>query len=189
MKSIFKPMLVAAVLATAGISAFSIGSHGPDGGGMMGHSMHQGDGEGRMGGMNSAKMKGRMAKHQAELKAALKITAEQEAAWTTFTASMAPPADPKAQRPNREEMAKLTTPERIDKMKAMRTERHAVMSLEMDKRADAIKTFYATLTPEQQKVFDEKAMSHGKDGKKGQKGDKGHRDGKGGMMQPKKDAS
>lgn len=182
MKSIFKPMLVAAVLATAGFSAFSIGSHGPDDGAMMG--------QGRMEHMSPDKMKARMAKHQAELKAALKITASQEAAWTTFTTAMAPPADrAMAQRPKPEDMAKLTTPERIDKMKAMHTERHAVMSLEMDKRGDATKAFYATLTPEQQKVFDEKTMRHGKDGNGGKKGNKDHHDGKGGMMQPKKDAS
>ena len=150
---------------------------------MMGQGMHQS--EGRMGHMNPEKMQARMAKHQAELKATLKITAAQEADWTKFTAAMTPPADSMAKRPSREDMAKLTTPERIDKMKAMRTEHHAVMSLEMDKRADATKAFYATLSPEQKKVFDEKAMrqDHGR-------GDqKGHRDGKGGMMQPKKEAS
>lgn len=150
----------------------------------MGHGMHRmHDGEGHMGKMNSEKMKARMAKHQAELKAALKITATQEAAWTTFTAAMTPPADNMAKRPTREEMAKLTTPERIDKMKALRAEHHTAMNAAMDKRADATKAFYAALTPEQQKVFDEKAMRSGKGGKQG------HRDGKGGMMQPKKDAS
>ena len=179
MKSILKPILVAAVLATAGFSAFSSGGYGQGDGGMMGHGMHEG--QGRMGSMGSDKMKARMAKHQAELKAALKITAAQEAAWTTFTTAMTPPAGPMAQRPTREDMAKLSTPERIDKMKAMRTEHHAVMSLEMDKRADAVKAFYATLTPEQQKVFDEKAMlpSEGRGDKKG------HLEGKGGMMQSK----
>ena len=175
MKSILKPILVAAVLATAGFSAFSSGSYGPGDGGMMGHGMHEG--QGRMG---SDKMKARMAKRQAELKAALKITAAQEAAWTTFTTAMVPPARPMVQRPTREDMAKLSTPERIDKMKAMRTEHHAVMSLEMDKRADAVKAFYATLTPEQQKVFDEKSMRQGE----GRGDKKGPRDGKGGMMQP-----
>jgi flagellum-specific peptidoglycan hydrolase FlgJ len=184
MKSILKPILVASLLATAGFSAFSSGSHDSDGGGRMGqHGMQ--DDQGRMGHMNSDKMTARMAKHQAELKAALKVTAAQEAAWTTFTAAMAPPAAPMAQRPKPEDMAKLTTPERIDKMKAMRTEHHAVMSLAMDQRAEATKTFYATLTPEQQKVFDEKAMRQDH-AKGGQHGDRG---GKGGMMQPKKDAS
>ena len=179
MKSILKPILVAAVLATAGFSAFSGGGYGQGDGSMMGHGMHEG--QGRMGSMGSEKMKARMAKHQAELKAALKITTEQEAAWTTFTAAMGPPAGQKAQRPTREDMAKLSTPERIDKMKAMRTEHHAVMSLEMDKRADAVKAFYATLTPEQQKVFDEKAMRQGE----GRGDKKGPREGKGGMMQSK----
>ncbi len=179
MKSILKPILVAAVLATAGFSAFSGAGYGPGDGGMMGHGMHEG--QGRMGSMGSDKMKARMAQHQAELKAALKITTAQEAAWTTFTASMVPPAGQKAQRPTREEMAKLSTPERIDKMKAMRTEHHAVMSLEMDKRADAVKAFYATLTPEQQKVFDEKSMRQGE----GRGDKKGPREGKGGMMQSK----
>ncbi|WP_240538313.1 Spy/CpxP family protein refolding chaperone [Rhodoferax sp. PAMC 29310] len=183
MKSMFKPVLVAALLATAGFSAFSGGSHGPDEGGMMGQGMHQS--EGRMGHMNPEKMQAGMAKHQAELKTALKITAAQESDWTKFTTTMAPPADSMIKRPSREDMAKLTTPERIDKMKTMRTEQHAVMSAAMDQRADATKAFYATLSPEQKKVFDEKAMrqDHGR-------GDqKGHRDGKGGMMHPKKEAS
>ena len=54
----------------------------------------------------------------------------------------------------RAEMAKLTTPERIDKMREMRTQRMTEMNAAMDKRAEATKTFYATLTPEQQKTFD-----------------------------------
>lgn len=101
-----------------------------------------------------AKMQAHFAKRLAELKAKLKLTAGQEAGWTSFTASMQPPA--RGMRPNRAEFEKLSTPERIDKMRAMRTERNA----EMDKRADATKAFYATLTPEQQKLFDANAMPH-----------------------------
>jgi protein CpxP len=102
----------------------------------------------------AAQMQEHMAKRQAELKAKLKLTAAQEAGWTTFTASMQPPAGP---RPDRAAFEKLTTPERIDKMRALRAERDAAM----DKRAEATKAFYATLTPEQQKVFDANAMQHG----------------------------
>ena len=109
-----------------------------------------------------AKMHEHMLKRQAELKAKLKLTAAQESAWTTFVASMQPPA--KGPRPDRAEFDKLTTPERIDKMQALRTERNA----EMDKRADATKAFYAALTPEQQKVFDANAMPH-----RGHGGDEG----------------
>jgi hypothetical protein len=45
---------------------------------------------------------------------------------------------------------KLTTPERIDKMMARKAETDA----EITKRLNASKTFYATLTPTQQRVFD-----------------------------------
>jgi periplasmic protein CpxP/Spy len=54
-------------------------------------------------------------------------------------------------------MEKLTTPERIDKMRAMRVQRDT----EMDKRADATKAFYATLNAEQKKIFDAEAMNRG----------------------------
>ena len=115
-------------------------------------------GEHKMGRHDPAKMQARMAKHQAALKAKLKITPAQEAAWTTFTASMQPPAHMMGgERPmaaQRAEFDKLTTPERIDKMKALRTERMTEMNAQMDKRGDATKAFYAALSPEQQKTFD-----------------------------------
>jgi hypothetical protein len=44
----------------------------------------------------------------------------------------------------------MTTPDRIDHMRALRTQRDA----EMDRRADATKAFYAQLTAEQKKTFD-----------------------------------
>lgn len=113
-----------------------------------------------------AKFKEHMAKRQAELKAKLKITPAQEGAWSTFTASMQPAAN-RPPRPNREEMAKLTTPERIDRMQAMKTERDARMS----QRAGATKAFYAALSPEQQKVFDANTMrGHGHGGHGGHGG-------------------
>jgi Spy/CpxP family protein refolding chaperone len=114
-----------------------------------------------------AKMQERMAKRQADLKEKLKITAAQEGAWTTFTSTMKPPADMGKRRMDMHaEMDKLTTPERIDKMRAMR----ATRDTEMDKRADAVKTFYAVLTPEQKKVFDSQRMGggRGRDGKHGE---------------------
>ena len=155
MKSVFKPVLVAALIATAGFSAFSQSPGMADHGGM-GHE--------RMGKMDPAKMQAMMEKRQAELKAKLKLTPAQEGAWTTFTAAMKPPADmAKNHEAMRGEMQKLSTPERIDKMKAMRATRDA----EMDKRTDAVKTFYAQLTPEQKTVFDAQHMG----------GHRGHRPG------------
>ncbi|MFZ6681493.1 Spy/CpxP family protein refolding chaperone [Undibacterium sp. Tian12W] len=95
------------------------------------------------------KMKERMAKHQAELHDKLKITAAQEPAWKTFIDAMNPGAMPA--RPDRKEMEKLTTPERMEKGLEKMKEHLA----KMQTRLTALKTFYAVLTPEQQKIFDE----------------------------------
>lgn len=109
-----------------------------------------------MGQHDPAKMQAMMAKHQADLKDKLKLTPAQEGAWTAYTAAMQHPArmGTHASDAQRAEMSQLSTPERIDKMRAVRTERMAQMAAEMDKRGNATKTFYAALTPEQQKVFD-----------------------------------
>jgi len=106
----------------------------------------------------------KMAKHQADLKAALKLTPAQEPAWATFTAAMVPPAGAK-NCPSHEEMAKLTTPQRMDKMQAMKAEHDA----QMNQRMQATKAFYAALTPEQQKTFDEQGHKKG-----GHPGGRGH---------------
>ena len=66
--------------------------------------------------MDPAKMQSWMDKRNASLKAVLKLTAAQEGAWTTYTAAMTPPVGMMGTRPDRAEMEKLTTPERIDKM-------------------------------------------------------------------------
>jgi len=113
-----------------------------------------------------------MRKRIEKLKADLKLSPAQEAAWTSYIDTMKP-----AERPapgDREAFAKLTTPERIDKMREMRAKRNA----EMDRRADATKAFYAQLNPEQQKTFDAATLrmhrDHGRffhgphDGKPGQ---------------------
>lgn len=100
-----------------------------------------------------ARMQQRMAERQAALKAELKITAEQEPAWNAFVARTAPEARPARQGP-REDWSQLTTPQRLDKMAAMKAERDSRMT----QRHDAIKSFYAVLNAEQQKVFDAKQM-------------------------------
>ena len=141
MKKIIQSLVVAGVLAVAGGAAFA-----QMGDGMMGH-------EG-MPHRDPAKMAQMHAKHLADLKAKLKITASQEAAWNTFADAMKPPADMMNKRPDHAEMDKLTTPERIDKMRAMHKEHMAVMEASMDKRAEATKAFYAALSAEQKKTFD-----------------------------------
>jgi protein CpxP len=90
------------------------------------------------------------AKRQAAFKQQLNLSVEQEQAWTTYTAAIQP-GERKARLDFRG-MDKLTTPERIDRMRALRAQ-HAA---EADRRGEATKAFYATLTPEQQKTFDAK---------------------------------
>ena len=116
------------------------------------------------------RMAERHAQRMADLKAQLKLTPAQEGAWTAYAAAMQPPADRMAQRPrmNRDEFAQLTTPQRIDRMEQFAAERHA----RMKQRGDAVKAFYAQLTPEQQKLYDERALRGGKDG--GPRGRPGH---------------
>jgi periplasmic protein CpxP/Spy len=166
MKPIVKrSLIVAAILAgIAGVSATAIaqgmGQH---------HGMDPQKHTQRM-----EQMQKRHAEHQTELKSALKITASQEAAWNAYVAGTAPNPPAGAPGMTKEDWSKLTTPQRLEKMQAFRAERDAVMS----KRIDAVKTFYAALTPEQQKVFDTQA--HGGFHRAGMKGEH-HMGGKGGM--------
>lgn len=115
---------------------------------------HGGHERGMHGRMDPAKMQAMVAKHLADLKTKLKITAPQEGAWTSFTAAMKPPVRAEHTRPDPADMEKLSTPERIDKMRAHRAERMTEMQAQMDKREEATKTFYATLNADQKKVFD-----------------------------------
>ena len=134
-------LLMAGLMATAGGAALAQ-ADAP----MMGHDgMHH---------MDPAKMAQWHAKHMADLKAKLKITTAQEGAWSRFANAMKPPVDMMGKRPDHAEMDKLTTPERIDKMRAMHKEHMAAMEAAMDQRADATKALYAALSPEQQKAFD-----------------------------------
>lgn len=119
------------------------------------HGRADGQGHGRM---DPAQRQEWANKRLAELKQKLQITPAQEGAWTAFAAAHQPPAN--ATRPDREAMARMTTPERIDQMRAMRTQRNA----EMDRRMEATKSFYAALTPEQRKLFDAQTARHAQRG-------------------------
>ena len=149
MASICKPLLLAAVLASTGLAAQAQSSGAGEPGAM--HHMAR---------MDPAKMQEMMAKRQAELKEQLKLSAAQEAAWATYANATQPPAamaarmDPGQRKKMHDDMQKLTTPERIDRMNAMKAQRDA----EMSRRGEATKVFYAALTAEQQKVFDNFSM-------------------------------
>lgn len=103
------------------------------------------------------------AKRQAALKDKLQLTPEQEPAWNSFVEASKPAArTAEAQpRPDRAEFRKLTTPERLDRMQARQAARTAMFA----QRADATRSFYAALNPEQQKTFDAESVrriGHGK---------------------------
>lgn len=93
----------------------------------------------------------RHAEHRAEMHTrlhdTLKLSAAQEPAWKSFTESMQPPARPAM---DRQSLAGLTAPERADKMLEFSRQHQAVV----EKRAKALKDFYAQLSPEQKSAFD-----------------------------------
>ena len=108
----------------------------------------------------------RHAQHLEALKMSLHLKPEQEAAWTAFTNSMQPP-NPRPVRPSPAELEKLNTPERIDKMMTFKAQR----DVQMQKRADAAKAFYASLSADQKSVFDQHTAKYmnpmGHDGERG----------------------
>ena len=114
-----------------------------------------------MHGARHAGMAERLAKRHdarlARLKDALKITPEQEAAWSAFAVRTAPDAQapaPRNVRGQREEWRKLSTPERLDRMESAKARRDARIA----ERHNAVRSLYANLTPEQQKTFDERSI-------------------------------
>lgn len=111
----------------------------------------------RMDKHDPAKMQTRMAQRLAELKVKLNVTPAQEAAWTTYTEAIktTPHTTPRASMAaSHAELSQLTTPERLDRMRVLQTEHMAAMTTRMDHRTNAIKAFYAVLTADQQKAFD-----------------------------------
>ncbi|SFM29498.1 Spy/CpxP family protein refolding chaperone [Variovorax sp. OV329] len=106
-------------------------------------------------------MQQRRAQRMSALKGKLNLDASQESAWNSFTAAQQPPAPP-AQRPSRDDIAKLSTPQRLDLMQQHQAERSAAFA----KRADATRTFYAALKPEQQKTFDAETLRMGPRGER-----------------------
>jgi len=124
--------------------------------------------------MDPAQRMERMHEHRAKRLAALKdklgLSAAQEGAWTAFATASQPPAGAHPQRMDRAEFAKLTTPERLERMQARQAERSAMFA----RRADATKAFYAALTPEQQKTFDAETAHFGPHFHRGHEGHEGH---------------
>jgi protein CpxP len=144
-----KRALIVGLLAGSGIlaaSSFAMTAGGPEG---------KSGCEARQGQHIHAKWEERRAEHLSELKSKLELKPEQEAAWSAFASASQPGmrsigGNRKAMH---DELEKLNTPQRLDKMLAKADARRARLA----ERAEVIKGFYAQLTPEQQGVFDAEA--------------------------------
>lgn len=138
-----KHLMTCALLAALGVGVAATaqtppaGASAPAAGGHHGHGKH-----------DPAKRAERINQRLADLKQKLQITANQEAAWSSFSTAMQPPAQ--RQRLDREALSRMTTPDRIDQMRAVREQRNA----EMDRRAEATKAFYGQLSAGQKTTFD-----------------------------------
>jgi protein CpxP len=149
-----KSLLIGATILSLGSSAFIANAQtapaeqSPGDRATGGHHRHGGA-------KSPEQMKEKMAKRQAELRDKLNLNASQQSAWNLFTAAIMPSGDWK--RPDRAEWQNLSAPERLEKQLAMLKEREARMTSVLA----ATKTFYATLTPEQQKIFNDNFMARG----------------------------
>ena len=151
-----------------------------------------------------------MAMHAKHLHDLLQLRPDQDAALQTLMASMAPsrmvhmgdhhmddrhmgPGGPEPMdhhmgpgMEGHDDFARLTTPERLDKMAAMMAEHSAMRQAEFQKHAEAIKAFYAVLSPEQKRAFDAmpEHMMGGMHGEHEGHGGMGHHMGAGGPHGP-----
>lgn len=148
--------LIAALLIGAGASAFS-GLTFAQRGDCMGGGQMMGE---RGQGMRAE----RQQMQQQRLHDTLKLTPAQEGAWKKFQESR-PYANPDQKRPAPAEVAKLSAPERAEKMLDFQKQHQEAMT----QHVAALKEFYGQLTPEQKKTFDEQ-MQLGRRGERGMRG-------------------
>jgi hypothetical protein len=156
MKSTITRIAAAALLAACAVGAQAQTAAPPAAPGSQPPGMHMHDPARmqqmqQMQQMHQQHMQERHARRMESLKRILQITPQQEGAWTAWTSAMKPAA---RQRRNREEFARMTTPQRIDAMRQARAQRIA----EQDRRGEATKTLYSQLSAPQQKAFDEVSL-------------------------------
>lgn len=102
------------------------------------------------------KMQERMDEHAQRLHDALKITPAQEGAWQAYLSARKSNM-PQHDQIDRAAMKEMPAPQRMEKHIEMAKARIT----RMESNLAATKTFYAALTPEQQKLFDEKTEHAG----------------------------
>jgi len=148
--SVTQRALMVGLLAGSGLvaaSAFAMPAGGPEG---------KGGCETRHGQQAHGKWEEHRSERLSALKEKLKLQPGQEAAWNAFASTRKtaqhPTRDDRAAR--RSKFARLNTLQRLDMLQARSDQRHA----RMVERTQAIRTFYAQLSPEQQSVFDAETM-------------------------------
>ncbi|MES3026122.1 MAG: Spy/CpxP family protein refolding chaperone [Pseudomonadota bacterium] len=104
----------------------------------------------------------RKAERQAKLHDALKLSSAQEPAWAAYQASLKHTARDGAKRADRGQHAAMPAPARMERMVARQKARAAAM----EARLPAMNALYATLSPEQKKVFDEQRQGRGQHGQR-----------------------
>ena len=109
---------------------------------------------GRQGHKDASPLAAKVEQHLADLKTQLQITTSQEGSWATFSAAVRPLAQRSTDQPNRAELDKLTTPQRIDALRAHHAQHAAERQANREKRENAVKAFYAELTASQKITFD-----------------------------------
>lgn len=155
MKRLHQRLLIGGLLAAAGLAAVAQSGPGaapadaPQPTAKAPAARTAQDGRERM----RQKMAERHAQRLSALKAKLQLKPEQEGAWNSFSAAMQPPARPD-HRAEREALAKLSTPERVDRMNGLMAQRQE----QMRQRGEASKAFYATLDDAQKKIFDQEMV-------------------------------
>jgi protein CpxP len=113
-----------------------------------GHGMGMGPGHGPMAGVDPATM---IDSHLGNLKAQLKITTAQEAAWQTFTAAAKQQATGMQAMHTQMQQGTGTAPERMAQLTSAMQQRAANTAT----MTNALKDLYAALTPEQRTIADQ----------------------------------
>jgi protein CpxP len=117
--------------------------------------------------------------HAQRLRTVLQLRPEQEPALRALVDATRPrPEELERRRDDRGDARDLSTPQRLDRMQARLAEHQARFA----RRADAVKRFYAQLSPAQQRAFD--ALHDGPGGMHGRGGRHGH--GPGGFHGPER---
>ncbi len=101
-----------------------------------------------------------LKKHMAKLHDALKLSADQEGAWANFLAGMKPDDMAKDHdKAAHQDWHAMSTPDKLDRM----LDRMKAHEARLAEHAANVRTFYNTLSADQQKTFDQHFMHHHRD--------------------------